>query len=160
MKSFILAFTLLMSASSFASIAEINATDDEIRDAVINSLLTHQLVCKRSVAPNKFSGADLKPLIENFYEEDYVLRISKNNEQPLIVFDKTTGDENEIKIVMKVTTNKSLKVVTGLELKIYKKVRVIQVNIGTILEPVYQNVVKLGEASDIYSCEESQYIKY
>lgn len=141
----------LVSISSFAGIMETNATNDEIRDAVLLSLQDHDLNCVDLVNNETLKASTL--MLARIFKEDYTLAVSADLSQPLITMEKTYRNNPKFKNVMTVTTDKVFQLVTKLTVKSYKNVAAVRVNVGSILNPVYKEEVITGKPFEDLVCE-------
>jgi hypothetical protein len=146
--------TIIFSVSSFANILEANATNDEIRDAIIASLQVRDLDCVNKVNDKKSQASEL--LIGDIFKENYTLSVSSDLSQPLITMEKLGGylsNNPKMKYVFIITTDNDLKEVTKLIAKSYDNVSKVRVNVGTILDPVFKEGVRDGKPMEDFVCE-------
>lgn len=151
---------VFLSVSSFSNLlamdlkdlVEIDATNNEILDAIIDSLKKHDLNCVNTVKGSKMKASKLN--IKDVFNKNYTLTVSSDRSQPLIFLEKI-GALNSMKNKnqMTVTTDESMKVVTKINALSYDNVTRERVNVGTIIEPIYKEIVVDGAPFEIINCE-------
>lgn len=152
MKKLLIGLLILGSFSAFASILEVDATKDEIRDAIIASFDQHDLNCVNLVNNKQYKASELN--ISNLFKNDYKQIVSSDLSQPLITMIKN-GIEGfpKARYELIVTTDRTLKIVTKLTLKSYSDSTIVLVNEGTILKPVFTEELIAGTIFEDLICQ-------
>ena len=141
MKNVLIGLLVIISFTSYAE-----ETSPQSGRAIVNevvlSLEKHELKCYNEVSNSSFSSKKLD--IKATLGGSYILVIQRD-EQPAILISKTQKKESEeIYLSVEITTDDSYKQVIGL-----KAIRLIknkpvkeQVNVGTIIDPVYEVITR------------------
>ncbi len=156
MKKLLIGLVVFGSMSVFANTFELNASNDEIRDAIIESLKTTKLSCINWLSSWQFEASTLE--ISKYFGKDYTLKISPIELPPILIQmqkSKIQDDGAKIRSLMKVYLSQDLKYVTHLDIKSFKNDKRVLVNIGTILEPKYQEQIINGNLFEDIICDNS-----
>ena len=156
MKKMIIGLIALASitSTSFAAILEIDATNDEVRDAIIVSLERSNLKC------TVYAGGESAEFVMNYsglksyFHGDYELTAQTELPQPTIELIKTDQSDEQIsRVILTATTSPDLKKVVKLSWSFHENVQKTRINVGTILNPVFQEGLDNGTPSIQILCE-------
>ena len=149
MKKIILGLFALNSLSAQATILT-TVDKNAVLNEVLASLKRHPLTCVNKVNGKtiSFAGGNIKSVMGDNFNLTIHL-----GEQPVIVFQKKFESDQTTQ-TMKVTTDSLYKTVVGLETEWREAPVVTKTNTGTIINPVYQDVMNEGTLKEQLSCKE------
>lgn len=128
-------FTNLM-AKDLESATAMDSTQDEIRDAIVDSLIDHDLDCLESRNNDKFKASELK--IKDVFNGNFTLEVSLEHPLPVINLQNARiVDQQTHKYLMTVTLDANMRTVKTLHFVSFHNVKKVRVNRGTIVVPSY-----------------------
>lgn len=144
-----------LTSASFASILEVSATNDDIRDAIIASLERSNLKCIVQAANGRSEELTMNYSgLRSYFNGDYKLTALTELPQPLVELVKTDQTDEQISgVILSTTLSPDLKRVVKLSLSFHENVRKSRINAGTILNPVFQEGLDYGGPSLVVVCE-------
>lgn len=137
MKKILVGLLALGSISSYAGILSFQS-NEEVLNEIMLSLQKHDLECTLNGTEETYKSSELS--FKRVFGDDFTLIVRRDSQPVVFISKKLTA---KITSVMEVTTDRSYKIVTGLKFKIStaNESRVERVNVGTIIDPEYKDVV-------------------
>lgn len=149
-KNLIILLLATLPISSFANLFNKDATNDETRNSIIESLVASELTCSDQVDGTSYKTSMLNLAV--VFEENYNLIVSET--LPVITLEKLElGKYSKKKWIMKTTVDAETNKVIELELKSYHYVTTTKVNVGTTSSPEYIEEINLGNPSEEILCK-------